>query len=443
MKFWSILKDSFREAIDCKVLYVMAGLSFLIILFVGSTTFRPVSAKETMQNLLSGEFLFVTRALQNDPESKNRSAVPPRFEGPFRLRDVRAAKGEMDSPDSEYLLIVSQDHASAEEAGKTRRAPELALETLKNLFTFAEQWKLLHIAEIRVLQAPPEGIRKSNLEPQLVFFQIHTQPTEATRRLWQHEPALLFGAVPLHVKQPLGIMLYVLASIVLSIGSWVTILVSVIITAFFIPNMLRKGTVDLLLAKPISRWSLLGYKYLGGLFFIFLNTAFAVVGIWAALGLRSGIWANSFLLMIFVITFFFAILYAVSTLFAVMTRSAVVCILMTCGAWFLFFLVGTINQVVDTQQQKEIADEVARHERTSEGTFASVVKVVHAITPRTSDLNYLAGKILLSDFLTGDFASAANLDKTSITWESSVAVSLAFVALMLGLACWRFAAKDY
>lgn len=445
MKFWAILKDSLREAVDCKVMYVMVGLSCLVILVVGSMTFKPMSARTTMENLLSGEFLFTAKVLQGEPVETRKARPPkrPAAEGLYRVRGVRALHGAGESPESEYVFIITQNHATAAEAQLTRQAPELALENLKNLFMFAEQWQLLHFAEIRVLNERPDWIKEPGLSDQLVYFEIRTEPTDSTLRLWSHEPALFFGLVPLRESFPLGMVLFGVASIVLSLGSWVTILVSVIITAFFIPNMLRKGTVDLLLAKPIARWSLLGYKYLGGLFFIFLNTSFAIVGIWLVLGLRSGLWANSFLLMILVITFFFAILYAVSTLFAVLTQSAVVAILMTCGAWFLFFIVGTLFQFVEVQDKKELAEGVPEEERITQNFFGRTVYAVHMVTPRTSDLNYLANKFLLSDFLTGDLTMAANLDKTSTSWGESITVSLVFVALMLGLACWRFAVKDY
>jgi ABC-type transport system involved in multi-copper enzyme maturation permease subunit len=230
---------------------------------------------------------------------------------------------------------------------------------------------------------------------------------------------------------------------VLSIGSWVAILVSVIITAFFIPNMLHKGTIDLMLVKPIRRGSLLLSKFLGGLTFIFLNTTFAVVGIWFALGLRSGIWANSFLLMVFILTFFFAVLYAVSALFAVLTRSAIVAIMMTLGAWFFFVIVGTLFQLFDQQRQREESGKVAQENHWSGNAFGSIVKAVHTITPRTSDLNLLGNQILMSDFLTGTPALPAELNKTSVTWGESLTVSGVFVVLTLGLACWWFATKDF
>src|SRR5262249_19678661 len=142
-------------------------------------------------------------------------------------------------------------------------------------------------------------------------------------------------------------------------GAWIGILLGVIITAFFIPNMLRKGTVDLLVVKPVRRTTLMVYKFTGGLTFIFLNSVIAVVGIWVALGLRSGIWAPGFLLSILVLSFFCGILYAVSALFVVLTRRAIVSILMACFVWFVLFVVGLayaqLEAVRNVQQiRKEI-----------------------------------------------------------------------------------------
>ena len=55
MKFLAILKDSLREAIDCKVLYVMVGLSCLVTLVVASLSFKPLPAELNMRKLIRGE----------------------------------------------------------------------------------------------------------------------------------------------------------------------------------------------------------------------------------------------------------------------------------------------------------------------------------------------------------------------------------------------------
>ena len=146
-------------------------------------------------------------------------------------------------------------------------------------------------------------------------------PTTAARRVWPHRVTVFYGAWPWssELALPLGLEIYVIEDkLVNGFGAWVAIIISIVISAMFIPNMLRKGTIDLLLVKPISRPILLIYKYLGGLIFIFLNTSFIVVGIWG-LGLR-GCLGNRFLAQHSDHHVLFAILYAVSAPFGVPSR---------------------------------------------------------------------------------------------------------------------------
>lgn len=436
MKFWAILKDSFREAVDCKVMYVTVGLACLVLLAVASVSYEPMPAEATLRNLVSGNLAWQMAGVRGQPPPDDG----PPLRGSYQLQSVRVLSGAADSPDSEYLLVVQRLLTDEEAARKARANPEPEIEKLKMQLAPLES-PLMEITGARLLPAAPGA------GPQVehsLLFELQARPTAALRRIWSHKLVIGFGAAPLHdFTQPLGLLLYGLASLVIFTGSWVTILIGVIITAFFIPNMLRKGTIDLLLAKPISRGLLLSYKYLGGLLFIFLNTSFTIVGIWLILGLRSGVWANSFLLMIFIMTFFFAILYAVSTLLAVLTQSAVVAILGTCAAWFFFFLVGLGNQLFLMQKAHEERRKTPVAERTSAGAFAQVVYAVHFVTPRTRDLDLLANQILLNDFMAGDVARFPGAETASISWGASLAASLTFIAIMLGLACWRFAVKDY
>ena len=46
MKYLGILKDSLREAIDTKVFPVTVALSCLVVVLVGSVSYRPVPAEE-------------------------------------------------------------------------------------------------------------------------------------------------------------------------------------------------------------------------------------------------------------------------------------------------------------------------------------------------------------------------------------------------------------
>ncbi len=452
MRYLAILKDSWRESLDNKVIYVTLGMSCLAIVLVATLSFQPLSAEQTMRELVSGklEGLFLLMRPEKlklrDMQGAGFLAVANRD---FSYRGVEAVRGPMDSPESDYRLTVSRTFSSAEEAAKVRTDPAAALQALRQQFATVEELSLLRIAEVRL--APPDNavVKRAQARAEELFFEVHTIATPATRRMWLFQPSLFFGAVPIGTGNgapfgvPLGPQLFIIANTVVSMGSWIAVLIGVIITGFFIPNMLRKGTVDLLLVKPIHRWSLLAAKYVGGLFFVLLNVAFAVVGMWLALGWRSGVWANSFLLMIFVLVFFFAILYAVSTLLAVMTRSPVVAILGTCGAWFIFFLVGLVFQIFDQQRRIETANNAPPEKRWSDSGFADVVRGVHFVLPRTSDLNQLGQRLTYADFLTGSLADSGKLDTSAIHWGESLSVSGVFIALMLGLACWWFATKDY
>jgi ABC-type transport system involved in multi-copper enzyme maturation permease subunit len=345
--------------------------------------------------------------------------------------------------------------AKDEDAAKARQSPAATEEFIRERFATFNDWKIFTVDRVEL--AASQNSKQA-------AFEVYTQPTEATRRVWPCEPSLFFGTVPLSVFKTatLGMQIYVIeGTLVNGVGAWVAILISVVITAFFVPNMLRKGTLDLLLVKPIHRPTLLIYKYVGGLTFILLLTAFTVGGIWLMLGLRSGIWSGGFLLTIFVITFFFAILYSISTLSGVLSGSPIVSILLTCLAWFVFWAAGQLYLLPDVLRQMEKVQEVqarsraqanpnknnaaegASESRLSEAWWVSAAKAVHFVLPRTSDLNNLTDRLLIRDVLQAKELDPHQLETASFSWKECLVVNGVFVALMLGLACLRFATRDY
>ena len=453
MKYLAILKDSFREALDSKVLYVMVALSTLAILFVASVSLKPLPAEYTMKEILSGEIHRKINQLKTEVLIESEKGGGPfgairqrRLIPRFDFVNVTALRGEPNSYSSDYQLVMSRN-VEQEPANRLRQDPTPLLDDAKKVFELLETLGLIHVEEIRLLPRAEPFKEKEGL-PEVFLIEVKTKPGSGSARLWVSQPSYIFGAFPQEFNNtPIGTsqgsFLYSLTQSILTIVSWVVILTAVIITAFFIPNMLRKGTIDLLLVKPIWRPNLLIYKYLGGLTFILMNNAYLVLGIWLVVGLRTGIWANSFLLMIFVLTFFFAILYAVSTLMGVLTRSTIVAILVTCVAWFLFFLAGLGYQIFDTIGRMEETAQVEMDKRNSVGTLPQIVKVIHFILPRTSDLRYLGNVLTFSDFMTGSLARTRELDSSTLNWLETLTVSAAFIAVMLALACWRFSAKDY
>jgi ABC-type transport system involved in multi-copper enzyme maturation permease subunit len=439
MRYFAIFKDSIREAMDTWVFYVMAGLSALLILVVASLSFRPLTVEDDLKQF-TGNFNWIMGfAGQGKP-------MPS-----FEYADFEQTNPGAPPWKGDYRFTFSVAFPDQEIAKQFQSNPAFSTFGVKQMLGSPDSFGYLDNLEVT---------KKKTDEMKELSYLVTSRGTKVENlRGWKHEPSLLFGALPLRfMRGPLGEEVYAVEDVLVNgVGAWVAVLVGIVITAFFIPNMLRKGTIDMLLVKPVRRPALLIFKYLGGLSFMFLNAALAVVGVWLVLGLRSGIWAPGFLLTIFVMTFFFAILYSVSALFGVLTRSPIVSILATVVVWAVLFGVGTAYYRLEIHKPKKAinpAEAMKDPKALEEAKQASqprffpdwvytTVDVVHFVLPRTGDLNDLTSRLIIKGVLLEDNPRLVELEKTPFTWGESLTVSGIFIAVMMGLACGWFARKDY
>jgi hypothetical protein len=451
VKFLAILKDSFREAVDVRVGYLLVSLSCALILVFASLSAKPRPARsiltrlEQQLNNSSGE-----RAADRPAGSLDPNLV---F---FRIPRVEPLDGAPDRPESPLRFTVLAQFTEPGDAARIKESPEEAEELIRRRFGRIGHTQVLVVTEVQPAQpgdplVPPADNRRD------VYFQVLTQPTAGTLRIWPHDTSLLFGAIPLsglwqliapvplsqdEATPPLGVQVYVIQQMLVNaVGSWVAVLVSVFVTSFFIPNMLQKGTIDMLLVKPIQRWRLLVYKYFGGLTFIFLNASLAVVGVWFVLGLRSGIWCHHLLLLVPVLTFFFAVLYAVSTLVGVLTRSPITAILVTCLVWAVLYGIGRAHLYFH-DEEPALSRLAAPASSSPQRTAVAVIDACHFVLPRTKDLDVLTSDLLEKDLIP-ELGQDQAREGPPLNWGESLAVSGAFIAVLLGLACVYFTFKDY
>ena len=500
MKFLAMLKDSFREAIDAKVFYVMVGLSVLMALLALSVSFTPEPGGQRVVE----EFGILP--LNVDASSLNEAETTQAFfrNGPVRysVDSVQPVEGSPDLPASSFKVILRVAYRTPDEAKKAKADPAAVEQHIRDKFGLIEGRRMMEATGVHFQEW--QGDVPSIFDVLSQFsgkgkeltgtFSLDAKPTDVTWRFWPHKFGLFFGAWQPFPAAPLYSQVYLIEDLLVGwLGSGIAVLVSIVITAFFIPNMLRKGSIDLLLVKPINRFALLIYKYIGGLTFIFLNTAVAVGGVWLAIGLRSGIWAVSFLETILVLTFFFAILYSASTLFGVVTRSPIAAILLTCGVWFFMLAVGWTQSILNVYRTRDRYAEAIHKAYGDEGLamlrrigspnpdaepstdangkprlhmedfafeenwFTEGVTALHTILPRTQDLYSFTGRQLQHDLAFGEptppeqKAHVMELpggikvepveDKPSVT--AMLLSSGGFIAVMLALACFWFAMKDY
>jgi ABC-type transport system involved in multi-copper enzyme maturation permease subunit len=433
MKFLTVLKDSYREAIDGKIFQAMLVLSGLFILFVASISYNPLTLKDTIEN----QFGLLNRFI-----SSNSGVGQPTFS----VENYRITNGATEpwTADYELEIVVTSPTKEGLELARKSGLPWTSLKMVKAMLE-QEHFYLSNQTVEEVPGATPAQMR----------FKVTTHGTTVTEpTAWPHEPTLLFGIrAPIFTGTLRGLVYRVEQGLVNTLGGMAVLIIGIVVTAGFIPNLLRKGTLDLYIVKPIGRSDLLVYKYVGGLIFVFLLTAFTVVGVWLVIGLRSGIWAPEFLLLVPILTFYFAILYAVSVLIGVLTRNALVAILAAFIAWGVLSLSGYLNDKIRTirqteqQVQKQLDPNAAPDSggQSALGLPRGVETTLQVLTralPRGWDLDTQTGRAIARGVLTEQEREVRGLNEPLPSWAETIGVSLVWIAILLGLACWRFETRD-
>lgn len=489
MKFIAILRDSVREALDAKVIYFLFGLSALIILVMLTISFTPESPEngihQIVENFPGSQAPMFSRQpppMRYEVEGfKQINSGKPAWEGEYQYEikvteavplteDEEGAGGKDKAkklkPGTLFRLIVMQtllakptdDDLEEEDKQLRKRMRDLQVKILLQggKMTQAEAQKLGE-AVLREAEAMTPGqlerfvqrsvgaqgtlqVRKVELtkqEENVFQFQVDCKASEGAIRTWPHSMSLFFGGFPWPFgKLGVGIAVFTIQdSLVAGIGGSIGLLLSVIVTSFFIPNMLRKGTIDLLIAKPIHRTSLLLCKYIGGLSFMVLTTGFTILGIWVVLGLRSGIWPTGFLLSLLVLIFQFALFYAISLFIGVFTRSPILSILICAVCWFVLWLVGVSYSALPVLKEGKVLPEAV----------TGTIETTHFLLPRYKDLDTLASRFVIRDIY-GDKAAEtreSNRLTSDVRWDASIGVTLGYIAVLLALSCWWFSRKDY
>jgi ABC-type transport system involved in multi-copper enzyme maturation permease subunit len=92
-------------------------------------------------------------------------------------------------------------------------------------------------------------------------------------------------------------------------------------TSSLVPTLLQPGFIDLFVSKPISRFTILAGRYVGGVAIAAFNILYLIFFSWLILSIKTGFWNWSFLLGGVLIVLTFAILYSIMTLLGLLTRS--------------------------------------------------------------------------------------------------------------------------
>jgi hypothetical protein len=205
-------------------------------------------------------------------------------------------------------------------------------------------------------------------------------------------------------------------------------------TAGFLPEFLKPGAASILLAKPVPRWTLLTGKALGVLMFVTVLIGGFVVGTWLAIGWRTKVWAPGYLLAWPLLVVQFAGLYMASVVAATCTRNATVSLFTALACWVICLGVNHSRDSLSVDEGSPNHTPITR----------MAVEAAYWVLPKPIDFSKMLDQaVVASDHFAEATDPEADVSGGRVGIALSVLSSLAFAAVMLGVAGRQLSTTDY
>jgi ABC-type transport system involved in multi-copper enzyme maturation permease subunit len=231
------------------------------------------------------------------------------------------------------------------------------------------------------------------------------------------------------------------------------VFVALVVTSSIIPETYKRGSVELLLSKPVRRPFLFLAKFTGACAFVFLNLLYLLVGIWLIVGLRLGFWEVRLLVAIPVFLFYFVIFYCVSALTGLIWRNAILSLTLTLVFWGACIVVAQSKTVMEKffAAEKFVVSPEAEAERDQAGRefWRSIydygVLPLYTIFPKPLELDNTVQYLFNREQGTAAYAKLiGSRDPPALRDPFAPVISSAiFVAVVLGIGCFISYRAEY
>ena len=187
------------------------------------------------------------------------------------------------------------------------------------------------------------------------------------------------------------------------LGFYVTVLpffafiIILVATGGAVPDAMRKGRIDAVLARPVTRFQFALGNYLGGLLFVAAVGAVLVCATWVGFALRGTFLHPAWFLTLPLLIAKFAVIYAIAVPLGIWLKSTSPTIILTFLAWFLGSLL-TNGHDARTKLFRQMADgeqsELDGLEDVLVGPWGTSMDVLYWIFPKAGKIDELSGPIL-------------------------------------------------
>lgn len=331
--YFTVLYDSFHEALVSRVLWILIILATLFMLAILPISLYEKKATDitmvTMRNPASWDGLL--RQMQR--EAKRSAASPGKHLWSIASDEFKAAVERLFS-------------GEAKDGGEQFRTRAITINEFNKMLANPKFYDKKAFADVVLDEATKKELAKDypgmTGDDQKHFHRKLLKAAyplvSSSMPLTHAELAYLWYSTPLPGGAALDFARTYFGSQTLPfLMNWIVgpfgVFAAILVTASIIPKTFESGAIDLLLSKPVTRTLLFLVKFLGGCAFILLLSTYFIVGTWLILGTRIGIWKTSLLWCIPVFMFMFLIYYAVSAFAAVVWRNSIVSVVVTILFW--------------------------------------------------------------------------------------------------------------
>jgi hypothetical protein len=327
--YLAVLKDSFREALASRVLWIVLVLTTIVLLVAA-----PLGLKEEKTARLRRNTVRNWPALVAKIDEQRQGGDPsPGTQIWNRWSDK--LKGQ---------LAEAEQQSPGELSGET---VELLVDELNGAlrdpkFYDAAAWQAVDPGEEAgtllargVPSLNPDEVARLNRLLLRAAYPKEISRDQGSEFFLKYPFFDPVGPLPLDRPQMTAVVQAILTTIINYIVGGVAVLAAILVTASIIPQTFEAGAIDLLLSKPVSRTLLFLTKFFGGCAFIGLIATYFIVGLWLIAGLRYDVWSNKLFLCIPILLFLFAVYYSVSALSGVLWRNAIVSAIISILFWGL------------------------------------------------------------------------------------------------------------
>ena len=326
----AILKDSFREAMASRVLWVaLIGIGVVLLLLA---PFGLHTQKATQ--LRRSEVSKPAELLQSLVDGANEEKTPAAHIWSLLTEKQKTEVQQMLSPDADQQ---NQDRREAN--NRQRKVVNSINELLKNESFFdAESWTNVELSEeaknlIAGGSLGEDSNRRLNLLALSAAFPRSIEITESNAISLGYAGGTVVDSIPLTPSQFDMIFQTAVVQVLNVFLGFFGIFASLLVTAGLIPRTFEPGEIALLLSKPVNRGWLYITKFLGGCTFTLMYSSVLVTGVWLLLGTRMNFWRIELLWCIPIYVFLFMIYFSVSALAGAIWRNSTVALSIVVVFW--------------------------------------------------------------------------------------------------------------